>query len=87
MGAAVVIGLMAFAFLGVRLGAVFGVLAGIAALYFNLGFMRDYTVLLASLTAFGVSTLVCTVMSLMSKAPRFDFGTINEEVQSYDPSA
>lgn len=84
VGAAVVIGLMAFAFLGVRLGAVFGVLAGIAALYFNLGFMREYTVLLASLTAFGVSTLVCTGMSLLSKAPRFDFRTINDEVQSYD---
>ena len=87
VGAAVVLGLMAFAFFGLRLGVVIGVLAGIAALYFNLGFMREYTVLLASLTAFGVSTLVCTVMSLVSKAPRFDFGTINEEVQSYDPSA
>ncbi|GLR64033.1 sodium:solute symporter family protein [Marinospirillum insulare] len=84
VGAAVVIGLMAFAFFGLRLGIALGVLAGIAALYFNLGFMREYTVLLASLTAFGVSTLVCTVMSLMSKAPRFDFSTINERVQSYD---
>src|SRR5690554_2182266 len=86
VGAAVVLGLMAFAFFGLRLGVVIGVLAGIAALYFNLGFMRDYTVLLASLTAFGVSTLVCTVMSLMSKAPRFEFDTINKKIQSYDQS-
>lgn len=86
VGVAIVIGLMAFAFLGVRLGVVFGVLAGLVALYLNLGFIREYTVLLASLTAFGVSTLVCTGMSLMSKAPRFDFRTISKEIQSYDPS-
>lgn len=84
IGAAVVIGLMAFAFLGLRLGVVVGIIAGIVALYLNLGFVRDYTVLLASLTAFGVSTVVCTAMSLLSKAPRFDFCTISEEVQSYD---
>lgn len=84
VGAAVVIGLMAFAFLGLRLGVALGFIAGIAALYFNLEFMRDYTVLLASLTAFGVSTIVCTAMSVFSKAPRFDFRTISEEVQSYD---
>ena len=83
VGAAVVIGLMAFAFLGLRLGVALGLIAGIAALYFNLEFMRDYTVLLASLTAFGVSTIVCTAMSVFSKAPRFDFRTISEEVQSY----
>jgi len=84
VGAAVVIGLMAFAFLGLRLGVALGLIAGIAALYFNLEFMRDYTVLLASLTAFGVSTIVCAAMSVFSKAPRFDFRTISEEVQSYD---
>lgn len=84
IGAAVVIGLMAFAFLGIRLGVVFAIVAGIASMYYTADFLRDYTVLMASLTAFGVSTIVCTVMSLMSKAPRFDFRTISEEVQSYD---
>lgn len=84
IGAAVVIGLMAFAFLGLRLGIVVGIIAGVVALYLNLGFVRDYTVLLASLTAFGVSAVVCTAISLLSKAPRFDFRTISEEVQSYD---
>lgn len=84
VGVAVVLALMAFAFFGVRIGLVIGVIAGIAALYFNLGFMRDYTVLLASLTAFGVSTLVCTLMSLYSDAPRFDFSSINRAVQNYD---
>lgn len=84
IGAAVVIGLMAFAFLGIRLGVIFAIVAGVASMYYTADFLRDYTVLMASLTAFGVSTIVCTVMSLMSKAPRFDFRTISEEVQSYD---
>lgn len=84
VGAAVVLGLMAFGFVGFRIGAVIGVIAGLVALYINLGFMREYTVLLASLTAFGVSTIVCIALSLLSKAPRFDFDTIAQEVQSYD---
>lgn len=84
VGAAIVIGLMAFAFLGLRLGVLFGIVAGFVALYYNLDFLRDYTVLLASLTAFGVSTIVCTAMSLLSKEPRFNFATISEEVQSYE---
>jgi len=84
LGAAVVVGLMAFAFLGVHLGVVSAVIGGAVALYINLDFMRDYTVLLASLTAFGVSTLVCTAMSLLSRQERFDFNAIGQEVQSYD---
>lgn len=84
IGAAIVLGLMAFAFLGVYAGALFAVLSGIAALYINLDFMRDYTVLLASLTAFGVSSVVCTVMSLLSTQERFDFKSIARDVQEYD---
>lgn len=84
VGASVVVGLMAFAFLGVRPGIAIGIIAGIIAFYFHLDFLRDYTVLLASLTAFGVSTLVCIALSLLSKEPRFDFKAIREEVQSYD---
>lgn len=84
LGAAVVVGLMAFAFLGIRLGILFAVVGGIVALYINVGFMRDYTVLLASLTAFGVSTLVCTSMSLLSDKKPFKFARINKAVQSYD---
>lgn len=84
VGAAVVIGLMAFGFVGLRIGVVIGVIAGAVALYINLGFMRDYTVLLASLTAFGVSTVVCVALSLLSTGPRFDFRAIRKEVQSYD---
>src|SRR5699024_7033375 len=84
IGAGVVLGLMAFGFVGLRPGIVVGVIAGIVALYINLDFMRDYTVLLASLTAFGVSTVVCILLSLTSKQPSFDFDKISERVQSYD---
>ncbi len=84
LGAAIVVGLMAFAFLGVRLGVLFAILGGMLALYINLDFMRDYTVLLASLTAFGVSTFVCTLMSLISSQKRFNFINIKREVHSYD---
>lgn len=84
LGVAVVIGLMAFAFLNQKISVVLGLIAGLVALWINWNFMRDYTVLLASLTAFGVSTLVCITMSLLSNAPRFDFSTIHRDVQSYD---
>lgn len=84
LGAAIVIGLMAFAFFGIRVAVVFALVAAVAAVYINVGFMRDYTVLLASLTAFGVSTLICVVMSLLSKQQRFIFSDIKQDVQNYD---
>mgnify|MGYP001472034429 CR=1 FL=1 len=84
IGGAVVVGLMAFGFLGVRMGVLVAIVGGIFGLYVSIDFMREYTVLLASLTAFGVSTIVCTVMSLLSTEERFDFRSIGEEVQSYD---
>ena len=55
----------------------------LAMLVFATNFLRDYTVLLASLTAYGTSTLVCVVMSLMSRQ-RFDFDTIAQRVGDYD---
>lgn len=83
LGAAVVIGLMAFAFTGLRPALVVAALVLAVALHLNLHFLRDYTTLLASLTAFGVSTLACVGLSLTSRE-RFDFRTIREQVQSYD---
>lgn len=83
-GGAVIIGLMAFGFLGKRAGAVAAALALVAMLIFATGFLRDYTVLLASLTAYGTSTLVCVVMSLLSREEKFDFDTIKEKVGDYD---
>lgn len=83
IGGGVIIGLMVFGFLGRTAGCVASALALIAMLVFATGFLRDYTVLLASLTAYGASTLVCVVMSLASRE-RFDFATISERVGDYD---
>jgi len=84
IGGGVIIGLMVFGFLGRTAGFIAGGLALIAMLVFATGFLRDYTVLLASLTAYGTSTLVCVVMSLTSRQKDFDFATIGERVGDYD---
>ena len=84
IGGGVIIGLMVFGFLGRTAGFVAGALALVAMLVFATGFLRDYTVLLASLTAYGTSTLVCVVMSLTSRQEDFDFATIGDRVGDYD---
>ena len=84
IGGGVIIGLMVFGFLGRILGITAAVAAMIAMLIFATDFLRDYTVLLASLTAYGTSTLVCVVMSLASRQERFDFDTITARVGNYD---
>ena len=56
---------------------------------FAFGFLRDYPVLLSSLTAYGISTVVCVLVSLMSNQS-FDFDCINERVVAFhnaDPQA
>lgn len=83
IGGGVVIGLMAFGFVGRRAGFIFGALAAAGLAFFALGELRDYTVLMASLTAYGVSTVVCVGISLMSET-RFDFNLIKQRVQDYD---
>ncbi|MDN7131673.1 sodium:solute symporter family protein [Halomonas sp. MC140] len=85
MGGGVVLGLMAFGFCGRRIGLVVGALSAIVLAYFCVGFLRDYTVLLASLMAYGVSTLVCIGISLLSSS-KFDFTKIDQKVINYDPA-
>lgn len=80
LGAAVVIGLMSFGFFGRRVGLVIGALFGIVLAFYSIGFLRDYVVLLSSLTAYGASALVCTILTLLSKQPVFDFKTIDRRV-------
>lgn len=82
VGGGVVIGLMAFGFLGKRVGLALGLLTMVVLMPFSVGFMRDYVVLLSSLTAYGVSTLVCVGVSLRSKE-RFDFDLLNERVVAF----
>ncbi|MFH7587171.1 sodium:solute symporter family protein [Oceanimonas smirnovii] len=83
IGGGVVIGLMAFGFFGRHAGFVAGIIAGMALMYFATGFLREYTVLLSSLLAYGVSTLVCVVVSLLDNQ-KFDFELIKKRVGNYD---
>lgn len=86
VGGGVVIGLMSFGFFGRRAGIIIGALGALVLAYFTLGFLRDYTVLLASLTAYGASTIVCIAISLLS-SHKFDFDDIGRNVGDYDRSA
>ena len=87
VGGGVVIGLMTFGFLGRVAGLLFGTLAAIVLLFFTVGFLREYIVLLSSLTAYGASTIICTLMTLRSKAPDFDFDMINKRVIEFHKEA
>jgi len=86
VGAAVVIGLMVYGFLGRKIGMGAAAVTLVLMLIFATGFLRDYMVLVASLTAYGVSTVVCTIVSLMSNE-RFDFDLIKQRVGDYDKKA
>lgn len=83
VGAAVVVGLMAFGFFGRRVGLVIGAGAGVVLMFYTLGFLRDYVVLVSSLTAYGASSVVCTLLTLLSKQPAFEFKTIDERVVEF----
>ncbi|MBB1598802.1 sodium:proline symporter [Variovorax sp. UMC13] len=82
IGGGVVIGLMSFGFFGRTTGCVLGLLTAVVFAPFAVGFLRDYPVLLSSLTAYGVSTLVCVGLSL-SVRKRFDFDSIGERVVAF----
>lgn len=82
LGAGVVLGLMAFGFFGRRVGIAIGVVAAAALFPFTLGFLRDYPVLLSSLTAYGASAVVCTSLSLATHEA-FDFRLIRQRVTAF----
>lgn len=82
IGGGVVIGIMTFAFFPLRLAKVVGVIMTGVLIYYFVGFLRDYTVLLASLTSYGVSTVVCVAMSWNSKE-NFDFSLLAKRVTSF----
>ncbi|HCL76870.1 MAG TPA: sodium:proline symporter, partial [Pseudomonas sp.] len=85
LGGGVVIGLMAFGFFGRTAGLALGVVATLVLAPFALGHLRDYAVLLSSLTAYGASAVVCTAVSLLSNE-RFDFDRIGERVVAFQHS-
>lgn len=82
VGGGVVLGLMAFGFFGRIVGLVVGFVAGAFFVWYFHDFMRDYTVLLGSLTAYGVSTIVCVALSLAVRK-EFDFALIGQRVTSF----
>ena len=82
VGAGVVLGLMSFGFFGRLVGVVVGVIAALVSAWYFAGFLTDYTVLLASLTAYGASTIICVALSLMSRE-EFDFALISQRVQLF----
>ncbi len=86
VGGGVVIGLMTFGFFGLRAACVVGGTAFLIITPFALDGLRDYPVLLSSMSAYGASTLVCVICSLKSQT-HFDFNCINSSVVSFnDPS-
>lgn len=82
IGAAVVVGLMAFAFFNRTVAISVATLVFLVMLPFATGFLRDYAVLLASLTAYGISATVCVLMSFRNQ-DRFDFSLIAKRVTSF----
>ncbi|MBP3945210.1 sodium:solute symporter family protein [Psychrobacter sp. K31L] len=82
-GGAVVIGLMVFGFLGRKIGMSAAAITLVLMLIFATGFLRQYMILLASLTAYGASTIVCVIVSLMGDE-HFDFELIKQRVGNYD---
>lgn len=82
VGGGVVVGLMTFAFFGRNLALAVGSVVTVVLIYYGVGFWRDYTVLLGSLTSYGASAIVCTVMSLRS-SERFDFSVLSHRVRAF----
>ena len=87
LGGGVVLGLMFFGFFGRGVGLAVGVISALTLAPFAVGFLRDYTVLLSSLTAYGVSAIVCTLVTVFSKAPGFDFELIKQRVTDFNTPA
>src|SRR5690606_17452282 len=85
IGAGVVTGLMGFAFFSRNTAFAIGIATVLAAMSIALGELRDYPVLLASLLAYGVSAVLCTGLSLLSRE-HFDFSLIAQRVHSYHQS-
>lgn len=82
IGAAVVIGLMTFAFFSRNAAIVMATIVFVVLAPYFLHFLRNYTVLLGSLTSYGVSTIVCIAMSYFSDQ-KFDFKLLAKRVTAF----
>ena len=83
VGGGTVIGLMCYGFSNRKVALIIGTIVGVICAYYFQNFLRDYTVLLGSLIAYGASTMICTAISLTNKE-RFDFALIHERIQHFD---
>jgi len=81
-GVGVVLGLMTFAFFSRSLALCVAFLAIVVTVPYAIGFLRDYPVLLSSLTSYGISAAVCIAMSWKNKE-RFDFSLLSQRVTSF----
>jgi len=82
IGGGVVLGLMTFGFFGRTAALVVGAAGILIMLPAFVGTLREYIVLMGSLTAYGVSATVCAGLSLLSKQ-RFDFSLLAQRVTSF----
>lgn len=83
IGIGVVLGLMAFAFFGLRVAKIVGVVSILATAPFALGELAEYATLTAALVSYSVSTMVCYFMSVRSKQ-NFDFDIIKQRTGDFD---
>lgn len=86
VGVGVVLGLMAFGFLGRRAGLIIGVVATLASAPFAIGFLHQYAVLSGSLIAYAVSTIVCVAITMFNTSKSFDFSLIKLRTGDFDPA-
>ncbi|MDM9560188.1 sodium:solute symporter family protein [Bordetella petrii] len=82
IGGGVVLGLMTFGFFGRPAALVVGVVAATVMMFVFAGTLREHIVLMGSLTAYGVSTVVCVALSLRNRE-RFDFSLLADRVTSF----
>ena len=82
IGGGVVLGLMTFGFFGRPAALAVGVVAATVMMFVFAGTLREHIVLMGSLTAYGVSTVVCVALSLRNRE-RFDFSLLADRVTSF----
>lgn len=82
IGGGVVLGLMTFGFFGRTAALAVGALGMLVMLPVFVGTLREYIVLMGSLTAYGVSATVCAGLSLRNQQ-RFDFSLLADRVTSF----
>jgi Na+/proline symporter len=82
IGGGVVLGLMTFGFFGRKAALAVGAAGMAVMLPAFVGTLREYIVLMGSLTAYGVSAAVCAGLSLRNTR-RFDFSVLADRVTSF----